>query len=99
MRKPKLTPPFVAYDPTVMPGFRRPTGINLKGKVCIVRKTFFKDELQKTLTLEDQKFLAEGGFGCDPVASGTKVFGTWVKDHTEDWVRRGDVEFVEVDRG
>ena len=71
-------------------------GINLKNKVCIVRLAFFKKELQAEYTsTNSRRFLADGGFGCDPDASGTKVFGTWMDDGTRDCVRRGDIESVE----
>jgi hypothetical protein len=66
-------------------------GVNLNGRTVIIRATSMKD---KNATEAERTFLCTGGFGCDASSSGTKVFGTWVSDGTEDWVRRGDVESV-----
>ena len=66
------------------------TGIDLTGKTVLIRKRWFKKELQDG----DRRFKCESGFGCDPSSSGTKVFGYFLSDGEKTWVRRSDVECV-----
>ena len=67
-------------------------GINIEGKMVVLRTTFFKKELRDTLTDVDRLFVAEGGFGCDPNCGGTAVFGYFVKDGENCRISRGDIE-------
>ena len=48
-----------------------------EGKLLILRDTSLKEEFR---TPENQLFLADGGFGCSPTASGRKVFGHFLSD-------------------
>lgn len=50
---------------------------NFEGKLLIIRDTVLKE---KCRTPENQLFLAESGFGCDPSKVGRKVFGTFLSD-------------------
>ncbi|MBO6302808.1 MAG: DUF3849 domain-containing protein [Ruminiclostridium sp.] len=50
---------------------------NFEGKLLIIRDTVLKEECR---TPENQLFLAESGFGCDPSKVGRKVFGTFLSD-------------------
>lgn len=45
---------------------------------------------EKYRSSEFQYFFAEAGFGCDPKATGTKVFGRFLSDGEETQFRRGD---------
>lgn len=45
---------------------------NLEGKLVIIREDWFKKEYRNG---ENQLFLAQGGFGCDPQKIGRAVFG------------------------
>lgn len=65
-------------------------GIDLKGKTVIVRKGYFKPEYQD----KDRRFRCEGGFGCNPEAMGTAVFGVFLLDDEQARISRGDVESV-----
>lgn len=47
------------------------------GKLLILRDTSLKEEHR---TSENQLFLADGGFGCSPTASGRKVYGQFLSD-------------------
>lgn len=47
------------------------------GKLLILRDTSLKEEYR---TPENQLFLADGGFGCSPTASGRKVYGQFLSD-------------------
>ena len=57
------------------------------GQVLVLKPTVLKDAFK---TPEDQLFLAEGGFGCSPSASGRKVFGKFLKDGEEAHFYRQD---------
>lgn len=59
---------------------------NYKGKLLIIRAESLKEEFR---TPENQLFLASGGFGCDPNASGRKVFGCFL-DSEETHFQRSD---------
>jgi hypothetical protein len=73
-------------------GYMSIAGVNLEGKTVLIRKTFFKPEYANG----DRRFKCESGFGCDPSGSGTKVYGTFLSDGEETWVRRSDIESVEA---
>lgn len=60
---------------------------NYKGKLLIIRAESLKEEYR---TPENQLFLASGGFGCDPNASGRKVFGKFLSDGEETHFYRSD---------
>ena len=60
---------------------------NYKGKLLILRAESLKEEFR---TPENQLFLASGGFGCDPNASGRKVFGRFLSDGEETHFYRSD---------
>lgn len=45
---------------------------NLEGKLVIIAADYFKEEYRNA---ENQIFLAQGGFGCDPTKMGRAVFG------------------------
>lgn len=48
---------------------------NYENKLLILRDTSLKEEYR---TPENQLFLADGGFGCSPTASGRKVYGQFL---------------------
>lgn len=56
-------------------------------QVVVLHPSVLKDQYK---TPEDQLFLAEGGFGCSPTASGQKIFGTFLKDGEETHFCRSD---------
>ena len=58
------------------------------GKIVVLRADYFKDQYK---TPEFQLFLAEAGFGCSPTATGTKVYGRFLKDGEKTHFRRGDI--------
>ena len=58
------------------------------GKIVVLRADYFKDQYK---TPEFQLFLAEAGFGCSPTATGTKVYGRFLKDGEKTHSRRGDI--------
>ena len=60
---------------------------NYEDRVLILRPSIFKDEFKKP---EFQLFYATCGNGCNPNASGTKVFGFFIADGEETNYRRGD---------
>lgn len=60
---------------------------NYEDRVLILRPSIFKDEFKKP---EFQLFYATCGNGCNPNASGTKVFGFFIDDGEETNYRRGD---------
>ena len=60
---------------------------NYEGRVLILRPSIFKDEFKKP---EFQLFYANCGNGCNPDATGTKVFGFFIADGEETNYRRGD---------
>lgn len=53
--------------------------MELEGKIVRVRPELLKEGL-------DNRFLCEGGFGCNSFTNGTKIFGKWVADGTEDQI-------------
>lgn len=60
---------------------------NYEDRVLILRPSRLRDEYKKP---EYQLFYAECGNGCDPTATGTRVFGFFVSDGEELSYRRGD---------
>ena len=58
------------------------------GKIVVLRADYFKDQYK---TPDFQLFLAEAGFGCSPTATGTKVYGRFLKDGEKTHFRRGDI--------
>lgn len=60
---------------------------NYKDKLLIIRAESLKEEFR---TPENQLFLASGGFGCDPTASGRKVFGSFLSDGEQTHFYRSD---------
>lgn len=69
-------------------------GIHLAGKVVIVRKKFFGKEFQEG----DRRFQAQGGFGCNPSARGTAVYGDFLSDGEHARIERGDIEGIAADQ-
>lgn len=57
------------------------------GKLLILRDTSLKEEYR---TPENQLFLATGGFGCFPTASGRKVYGQFLSDGEKSQFYRQD---------
>lgn len=68
---------------------------NYKGKLLILRAESLKEEYR---TPENQLFLASGGFGCDPNASGRKVFGCFLSDGEETHFYRSDFVGIIADK-
>jgi hypothetical protein len=64
---------------------------DLTGKYVIVRNDALADQF-KSDDPKKRLFHATGGFGCNPEALGTKVFGKWIYDNSEDFIRRGSIE-------
>ena len=58
------------------------------GKIVVLRADYFKDQYK---TPDYQLFLAESGFGCSPTATGTKVYGRFLKDGEQTNFRRSDI--------
>ena len=58
------------------------------GKIVVLRVDNFKDQYKSP---DYQLFLAEAGFGCSPTATGTKIFGRFLKDGEQTNFRRADV--------
>ena len=65
-------------------------GIELTGKIVLVRKSWFKPEFAEG----DRRFVCESGFGCSPDCCGTRIYGKFVSDGEQTSIRRGDVEQV-----
>ena len=63
-------------------------------KLLIIRDTSLAEEHR---TPENQFFLAKGGFGCDPEASGRKVFGQFLSDGEKTHFNRSDFVGVIAD--
>ena len=59
--------------------------LNLKDMTVIMDKKHYKDKTNE--------FICKSGFGCSPNTNGTKIFGRWLSDNTEDCVRG---EFVKA---
>jgi len=60
--------------------------INLKGKHVIV-----KTNPELKLDIADRVFYCKFGFGCDPEASGTKIFGQFITTPEDVHIRRSSV--------
>lgn len=52
------------------------TGAQLKGRVLV----FKPSALIESYRQKDRRFLAQGGFGCNPSAMGTAVYGVCLED-------------------
>ncbi len=64
------------------------TGEDLEGKVIVIGPKSLKEEYWSQ---ENQLWLATGGFGCDPNASGRAVYATCLIDGDENRWDRGNV--------
>ena len=60
---------------------------NYRHKILILRADMLKEACR---TPENQLFLAQSGFGCDPSASGRAVFGQFLIDGEKARFNRGD---------
>lgn len=49
------------------------------------------------LDIPDRVFFCKSGFGCDPKASGTKIYGSFLTDTEEVFIRRASVERLATD--
>ena len=63
-------------------------------KLLIIRDTVLAEEYR---TPENQLFFAKAGFGCDPTASGRKVFGQFLSDGEKTHFNRSDFVGVIAD--
>lgn len=64
------------------------SGVNLKGKVIVIKGDIIKPEFAGA---DRQLCIANGGFGCSPEGSGTKVFCTNLYTGEEVGWHRGDI--------
>lgn len=62
--------------------------IDYTGKILAVNPMTLKEEYQ---TPEDQLFYASHGFGCQPDSLGTKIFGVFLNNGDEAYIRRYNV--------
>lgn len=60
---------------------------NYRDRLLIIKAESLREEFR---TPENQLFLAKGGFGCDPAASGRKVFGSFLSDGEQTHFYRSD---------
>lgn len=58
-----------------------------ENKVLVIKPEWFNDHSRLA---ENQLFLAEGGFGCDPNKMGTAVFGQFLIDGEKTRIERYD---------
>lgn len=65
-----------------------------KEKLLVIRAEVLKEEYR---TPENQLFLASGGFGCSPTASGRKVYGEFLSDGEKTHFYRKDFVGVLAD--
>lgn len=70
-------------------------GQDLAGKTVVLRVSFFREALRPKLTYKDRLFEVYGGFGSYAAGIGSKVFGRFIEDGEECYVRRGDIEGIE----
>lgn len=66
--------------------------MNLEGKHVIV-----KTKKALKLDIPDRVFFCKHGFGCDPEASGTKIYGGFLTDNEKVYLRRQSVERLATD--
>lgn len=66
--------------------------MNLEKKHVIV-----KTKKKRKLDIPDRVFYCKGGFGCNPKAIGTKIFGSFLTDIEEVFIRRHSVERLATD--
>lgn len=71
------------------------TGENLANKVLIIRPEYLDVDYREA---KWQLFFAQGGFGCDPEASGRKVFGRYVGDGAETAINRDNFLGIATNR-
>jgi hypothetical protein len=64
---------------------------NYEGQVLVLVSTSLNEQNR---TPQNQLFLADGGFGCDPTAMGSKIFGTFLSDEERCHMRRGQFHGV-----
>ena len=67
-----------------------PVGIDLVGKLVRLHQSFFRPGM----AARDWLFRCSGGFGCNPSAMGTKVFGRFLRDGEECYIRRDQIEVI-----
>lgn len=63
------------------------THLDFTDKVMVLHPDHLKDEYK---TPKDQLILCSGGFGCNPTASGRKVYGTFLSDGEKCQYNRSD---------
>lgn len=66
---------------------RDPNDDDYKGKILILRANWLNENHKSP---ENQLFLADSGFGCDPAASGRAVFGQFLIDGEKARLERSD---------
>lgn len=66
--------------------------VNLERKHVIV-----KTKKSLNLDIPDRVFYCKSGFGCDPKTSGTKIYGSFLTDTEEVFIRRASVERLATD--
>ena len=71
------------------------SGQELSGKLVQLKKKFFRSNVDP----EKELFVCENGFGCNPEARGSAVFGYFITDNSEFRVERYDIQGIvtEVD--
>jgi hypothetical protein len=67
------------------------TMVNFEGKHIIVKET------KSHKDIADRVFYCKHGFGCDPKASGTKIYGQFMIDPKDVYIRRESVERLATD--
>lgn len=66
--------------------------MNLEHKHVIV-----KTKKSLKLDISDRVFFCKSGFGCDPKASGTKIYGGFLTEKEEVYIRRASVGRLATD--
>lgn len=79
-----ITGMILATDPRIS---EITSDTDLTGKICVIGQNHLGERFQKP---QFQMFRAQSGFGCNPHASGTKVFGVEMADGEECYRRRYD---------
>jgi len=64
-----------------------PAGGDLTGKTVRLKASCFCEGVDP----DKELFVCQRGFGCSPEAMGTKIFGHWVADGKEGWIRRDHI--------
>jgi len=89
--------PEIAAINEVQPNSR--SGVNFEGKTVVVSKRFYgeaKDPSGNFYAAGDRRFVAHGGFGCNPASLGSAVMGYFIVDGEAARIERGDVEGLAV---